>query len=175
MKLLTYSLLAALTISLSACAGVHERLYTLETNYVAQIVVSNGVATTNWLPTGVTLTPKPEVEGAIKEVGGAVGGFWGLGGIVSTVLVGLYHLYASVRNKKVRGALVQGIEVARELIKTTPLGHTVDASYKEWLIKSQQKENVLPAVTKAVEESVDTGEAKDTASAIKEKATTVPA
>ena len=113
----------------------------LVTNYQA-VLLTNIVErpVTNWLE-------RPAVETAITAGGGVLNGFFpGLGGLVTAGLMGAYHIYASVQNKKVNKALTQGVETAREIIQTTPQGQAVDAAFVTWLQKHQTANGVISTV-----------------------------
>ena len=141
------------------------------TNEVPVVVLmTNGVTVTNVVPVvawatnvvSVTntvyreeLVPRATVEATVASAGEVGGGFLGIGSLLSTALVGLYHLYASLRNRKVNAALVQGVETARAVLLNTPQGQALDAKFVSWLVKQQGAGAVLNDVSALVKRYAD--------------------
>ena len=171
-----YVLLALITVTLTACAptrppsGIERALYAVETNYVASVipqVLSNGtvVAITNQVPV-YRLVPSAGTEAALHGIGFGVGGMFGLGGVLSAVLAGLYSFYASARNSKVTAALVQGTETVLEVIKAAPEGSALRERAVTWLEQQQKAAGVVEEIAKAVR-NIDTRSARDAAQEVR--------
>lgn len=142
------------------------------TNVTGQVLTTTNVVTerqvvteTNQVPT-VTLAPKPAVETGIQTGGGILGSFTGWGGLIGTVLLGAYHLYGQVRNKQVAGALVQGLETAREVVRSTPQGQQLAAGLTSYLVRTQGAAGVLGSISDLVGDLTDNGQAKVDAASI---------
>jgi hypothetical protein len=170
-------LFALLALTLTACApnrppsGLERALYTVETNYVSSVlpqVLSNGtvVAITNQVPV-YRLVPSAGTEAALQGVGFGVGSVFGLGGVLSAVLAGLYNLYASARNRKVTRALVQGTETVLEVLKAAPEGSTLRERAVTWLETQQKAAGVVEEIAKAVR-NVDTRSARAAAQEVRD-------
>ncbi len=92
-------------------------------------------------PTLVTnLVPRPELAGAI-QAGGALP--FPFAGAAALALGWAYSAYASVRNRRVGVALVQGIEAGREFLQSTPEGQKLDEQFKETLARHQNYAGVM--------------------------------
>lgn len=107
--------------------------------------------------------------GTISAVGGAIAAPFGLGGIVSTGLAGLFGIWGAVRSRrmgKVAAGLVQGIEVASEVLKTTPQGQEADNKLKAWLQTHQVETGTIQNVLTLLNTAVDNAEARDVAAKI---------
>lgn len=171
-----YLLIAVTALFLTACAptrvpsGIERALYTVETNYVTSVlpqVLTNGtvVAVTNQVPV-YRLVPSPSTAAAIQGVGFGVGSLFGLGGVLSALLAGLYNVYASARSKKVTAALVQGTETVLEVIRTAPNGSALRDQAVAFLEKQQQAAGVVETIAKAVQ-AVDTRSARTAAQEVR--------
>lgn len=130
---------------------------TIKTNYLVDYIYT---ANTN--------------AGTISAVGGAIAAPFGLGGIVSTGLAGLFGIWGAVRSRrmgKVAAGLVQGIEVASEVLKTTPQGQEADAKLKAWLQTNQAKTGTLQNVLTLLSTVVDNSDAREVAAKIQSEIT----
>lgn len=131
-------------------------LYTVQTNYVTNVValaqidptnptnrvVTNVVYQTNVFAT-YDLTPKEAVVTGI-QTGGTIGTMLGFGpsGLVASLALGLlsaWGAWKSNRKGKALTILGQNIETASEIFKAQPGGAALDAKFKTE-IKSQQVE-----------------------------------
>jgi hypothetical protein len=142
------------------------------TNMVTAVVTNFvPVFYTNLVQVPVTnLVAKPEAEAAISAAGAVVNTFApGIGSIVALALAGLYHGYRQVRNRKVNEALVQGVETARAVLTTTPLGQVVDAQFVKWLMDHQKEAGVFTTVSDLVKQLSDSPAAKMTAQEIAQR------
>jgi len=124
----------------------------------------------------VEVTPKPVVEAVGSAIVGTAASATGWGGVASTAFVGFYALWARARQKKLTQALngqvdqgdlvnetlVQSIETARALIKTTPQGQELEQRYKEWLIQNQRAAGIIEVVA-SLARVTDSAAAKDAA------------
>ena len=142
------------------------------TNLVTAVVTNLvPVYYTNVVQVPVTnLVAKPEVEAAIGAIGSVTNTFApGVGSILALALVGLYHGYQQVRNRKVNQALVQGVETARAVLTTTPQGQAADAQFVKWLMDHQKEAGVFTTVSGLVEQLSDNPAAKLTAQEIAQR------
>lgn len=105
----------------------------------------------------------------ITAVAGGIGSIFGVGGIVSTVLTGLFAGYASIRSRKataLAGTLAQTVETARAVIQTTPQGTALNASLKSWMMEHQTDAGVIQGVATLIDNFVDPQAATGAATAI---------
>jgi len=114
------------TTNVAAATGAIEITMTPTREYT---VVSEPVVTikTNLL-VDYLYTANPNA-GTIARTGGAIGEPFGVGGLVSTAVTGLFGIWAAIRsrrNGKLAAGLAQGIEVASEVLRTTPQGGALD-------------------------------------------------
>jgi hypothetical protein len=126
---------------------------------------------TNLVTVPVTnLVAKPEAEATIQAAGSVVNAFApGLGSMLVLLLGGLYHGYQQVRNRRVNEALIQGVETARAVLETTPLGQAADAQFVKWLMEHQKEAGVFATVSALVDRLSDNPAAKVTAQEIMER------
>ena len=139
------------------------------TNMVTALVTNFvPVFMTNVVQVPVTnLVARPEAEATIQAAGGVINTFApGIGSIVALALGGLYHGYRQVRNRKVNEALIQGVETARAVLETTPLGQAADAQFVKWLMEHQKEAGVFATVSGLVDQFSDNPAAKMTAQEI---------
>jgi hypothetical protein len=104
----------------------------------------------------------------VSQVGGAIAAPFGLGGLVSTALTGLFGIWAAIRSRKkgqVAAGLTQGIEVFSEVLKTTPQGQELDTKAKTWLQNHQVQTSTDMEVLELLK-LVDNQEARDVAAKI---------
>ena len=76
---------------------------------------------------------------------------------------------ATMDNRKVNAALVQGVKAARAILETTPQGTTADAQFAKWLKGRQKEAGVFTTVASLVENLTDNEAAKLTAQEIAER------
>ena len=142
------------------------------TNMVTAVVTNFvPVFYTNLVQVPVTnLVAKPEALATIEATGSIVNTFApGIGSILALALVGLYHGYRQVRNRKVNEALIQGVETARAVLTTTPQGQAADAQFVKWLMEHQKEAGVFATVSGLVDQFSDNPAAKMTAQEIAER------
>jgi hypothetical protein len=142
------------------------------TNLVAAVVTNLvPVFMTNLVQVQVTnLVARPEAEAAISATGSVINTFVpGIGSIVALALGGLYHGYRQLRNRKVNEALVQGVETARAVLTTTPLGQAADAQFVKWLMEHQKEAGVFATVSGLVDQFSDNPAARMTAQEIAQR------
>lgn len=146
------------------------------TNFVTQTQTVNSnpvilsVVITN--PPTYNYTPNTNAD-KLKEGAGLIGNMVapGVGGPVASGVVGLLLTgYAWIRGNKHRdtsAALAQGIETAREVIRTAvPNGNQYDAAFVDWLKAHQLEEGVLKQVGVLLAKSVDPEKASGAADII---------
>ena len=152
---------------ISQVATVRPHLdYVVTTNHVITI-------TTNQVASSVDYHPRPAVEAGLSAGGSLAGGLFGAGGLASTVLVGLYHAYASFRSRKINRGLAQVIETGRELLATTPQGQKLDAEYVDWMEKHQTVAGYVNTAAKLAS-AVDNDTAQAVARLLSERAAKPP-
>jgi hypothetical protein len=146
-----------------------QHFFDIKTNYVPHIVV-----VTNVTPTGtsvVTITNQvaeyvytPGTNATtITTTAGAIGNLFGVGGLVTTLLGGLWAAWAQMRSRKstaLAGALMQAIETGSEILKTVPQGLEMDAKWKAWMQANQKEAGVLVLVLDMMSKVVDNDSAK---------------
>lgn len=133
-----------------------------QTNFVERITEKTNYTTatvTNEVPV-YTYTDKPTALAAIQTGGGLAGAPWGIGGLLTTLLIGGYHIYQRTQNKQVAGALIQGIETAKEVLRTTPQGAQLAASFGAWLVNHQAAAGVITPISGLVDDLVNTSQAQ---------------
>ena len=89
-------------------------------------------------------------------------------GLALLAALGWLAGYATMDNRKVNAALVQGVETARAILETTPQGTTADAQFVKWLKDHQKEAGVFTTVASLVENLTDNEAAKLTAQEIAE-------
>jgi len=144
--------------------GTAARVVAIETNFVP-------VFYTNFVQVPVTnLVARPEAIAAIEATGSIVNAFMpGIGSALTLALGGLYHFYRQVRNRKLVGALIQGVETARAVLGTMPQGQASDALLVKWLMQNQKEAGVFTAVSGLVERLSDNPAARSTAQEIAQR------
>jgi hypothetical protein len=180
LRLLLVSLTLAAAVLASGCAQLDRAYETQIVTMPAEIIRTNTVIVTNFVPvtvtdpaTGQTLTqtnavlvpvvtydyaPAVTVTNLVPRAG-VQGGVEFVGalplpfaGTAAALLGLLYSTYAAVRNRKTGVALVQGIEAARLWLQQTPEGQKVDAQLVAKLKQHQEAAGVLNSVSKLVNE-----------------------
>lgn len=151
---------------------------TVISNQVVITPVTNVVLNTFWETNVLRLTNfveqyqyTPGTNAAtVAAIGGAIGQPFGVGGIVSTLIAGLFAGWATWRNRSnqakgtaLAGVLVQAIETGSEILKTTPQGSALDAQWKDWMQKNQREAGVLMAVLDLLDDVVDNQSAREVA------------
>jgi hypothetical protein len=180
-----FAILVSLLFILGCKSGpptaIERSLFNVQTNYTPSIIlVTNTVTVTNEakIPVQVPVTNfvtnlvaqyiyTPNTNAAtVAETGGAIGSLFGVGGIASTALAGLFGLWAQMRSSKANktsAVLAQIIETGGEILKTTPQGAQLADRWKTWMISHQAEQGVISQVTGLVANVVDNQDARDVA------------
>ena len=182
MKTKNLILAAAMAVLLSACAstipptGVEQTFFTVTTNYVPVVTttnvivqvenqwVTNVVTITNWVE-GYDFQPNTNAT-AVIETGTAIGNFFGVGGLVGTILAALFGVWARMRGNaalKTAGVLAQIIEAGRKVLATTPQGQGLESQWVAWMSKHQTETGVVLEVAKLLKQVVNAETAKQVA------------
>lgn len=138
------------------------------TNTTQQVSYTTNVVTTTNVVPEYAYTPNANAA-AVKEGGGAIGGLFGVGGLATTLIGGLFGIYGTMRsskNGKAAAAAVQGVEMAREVLRTTPQGQALDSELVKQLMSHQQEAGVIQHIAELVAEHVDNEDARDVAQEI---------
>lgn len=157
---LIVAVFAALVL-FTGCASVEKALYNPQavvtpaaTNITQQVILGpTGEPQTIEIPvitpavTNRVLAPSPIVSGVIE---GAKALPFPFAGTAALAVGWLYSAWASFRNKKLAGALVDGVEAARQWLQTTPEGKATDAKLVGYLKTHQEAAGVLNAAAALV-------------------------
>ena len=133
-------------------------------------------ATTNWVE-AYDFTPGANAQ-AVIETGTTIGNFFGVGGIVGTLLTALFGVWAKMRsstNRKTAAVLAQIIEAGRQLMDTTPQGKQLEGEWVSWMQKHQTETGVILEVAKLLKQVVDNESAKRVADELIKMTTPQPA
>jgi hypothetical protein len=176
--------IACLTI-LSGCAlagprppsGIEQTFFTVVTNYVPIVTstttvlvvtnesgvtwVTNVIRETNWAE-GYNFTPNDNAE-MVAETGTTVGNFFGVGGIVGTLLTAAFGIWAKLRSNnamKMAGVLAQIIEAGRKVLISTPQGQQLENQWVSWMSRQQIDSGVILEVNKLLKAVIDPESAK---------------
>lgn len=174
MKTLLALIGIVLIIGCSATPTAWEtKFYDIKTNVTPQVVVTSNA------PGSVTYTTNYQTEYiytantnavAAAQIGGTVAQPFGLGGIFTSSLLGLASIWGAIRSRrlaKVAAGLVQGIEVASEVLRTTPQGNELDEKLKTWLQAHQAESGTIASVLALMNSTVDNQEAREVALKLK--------
>jgi hypothetical protein len=134
----------------------------ITTNVVNIPAFQTNVITITNSETSYNYAPGPGVA-EIRRVGGDVGGLFGVGGLVSTALGGLFSIWAYVRSKKnyaTAANIAQTVEMMREFIKGLPNGANYDAQLVQWIESNQARAGVLQSVLALLEREVSNPDAR---------------
>lgn len=137
---------------------------TITNEYRLTVFETNRVTTTN-LVESYEFKPGAGAR-EITEIGGAVGNIFGVGGLVSTALAGLFGIWAQVRSSRryrTAGSLAQTIETLRAFIKALPDGARYDNELVNWMQTNQANAGVLQSVIGLLEREVSSSDAKEAA------------
>lgn len=132
------------------------------TNIIPVFEYRTNVATVTNITEAYQYTPGAGAQ-SIKEVGGAIGNLFGVGGIVTTALGGLFGLWAQMRSSRryrTAGSLAQTIETLRTFVKTLPNGVAYDQAFVNWMQSKQAEAGVLTDVVALLEREVSNPDAK---------------
>jgi hypothetical protein len=145
----------------TGCASAERALYghtavvtPAATNVTHQVIMGpTGEPETIDIPvvtpavTNTVLAPSPAVQAVIQGVGATPLPF---AGTAALALGWMYSAWASYRNKRLAGALVDGVEAARQWLQSTPEGKTVDGKLVGYLKTHQEAAGVLNAAAALV-------------------------
>lgn len=147
-------------VFLTNVTGVTE----VKTNYVAVpvTVYQTNLATVTNVPESYVYTPGAGAK-VIQETGGAVGNIFGVGGLVSTALGGLFSIWAFMRSRKnyvTAANIAQTVETVREFVKQLPNGSTYDNALVQWMQLNQANAGVMQQVVTLLQREVSNPEAR---------------
>jgi len=150
-------------------SALEEHFFTVITNYVTVVttneqitagadgvLVTNPVIVTN-IYEGYDFAPNTNAA-ALIETGERIGDFWGVGGLVGTILAGLFGVWAKMRGNqaaKTAGVLAQVIEAGRKVLATTPQGQNLETQWVAWMSKHQTETGVVLEVSKLLKQVVN--------------------
>lgn len=145
----------------------------VQTNWIATTDYEAIFKVTHYVTTVTNMEERHEyalkertTEGA-QTIGTAINAFFpGVGGLVSTALVGALGIWARLRSRKANVALLQSVETGREIINQIKNDPNLDQKFKDWLIKHQKEEGVFNLVAGLVDKFKDKPAAKEDAKAI---------
>lgn len=137
---------------------------------------TNVVLATNIVPQYV-LTASTNTTATASIVGGVVNGFVpGVGGLVTTGLLGLLSIFLGVRNRQFAGqndalsqsagVLTQIIETGREVLSKTPQGQQAADAFTAWMVSHQAETNTIAAISQIVKANTDNTQAQAAADQI---------
>lgn len=177
-KSLILSIVAPVLLTGCCTAGpkpptaVEQNFFTVVTNYVPIVTsttkvyvvtneagttwVTNTIYETNWAE-GYDFAPNTNAV-AVIETGTAIGNFFGVGGVVGTILAALFGLWAKMRSSsalKMAGVLAEIIEAGRKVMSTTPQGQAAEAQWVRWMSKHQTEAGVILEVAKLLKQVVN--------------------
>ncbi len=156
------------------------------TNSIGVPVTQTNVVTvtqTNIVPQVATVTNFVTVPQLVPGVGqqtatglaGTVAGFWGAGGLATTILGGIFAAYLGARNRalagnvdtatQASGVLAQNVQTVLSVLTATPQGQAALPAVKAYLMKHQLASGVIEQVAEAVK-TVDPLEAQGAAQAV---------
>lgn len=175
--------IGTIIILLAGCATkpptqFEQRMFNIETNIIPVLVVrTNVVIVTNLVgvtefQTNIVTTVKTNESyvykpgaGAqeIAQTGGAIGNFFGAGGVVSTGIMGLFSIWGYLRSKKnyvTAANLAQTVETVREFVKALPNGAAYDTALVQFMQTHQAESGVLNQVLALLQREVSNPDAK---------------
>lgn len=173
----TTLLFLAAALVLIGCSSTpyqwETKFYDIKTNTTPQVVVQTNADNVITYKTNVVveyLYTANTNSAAASQIGGSIAAPFGLGGIVTSSLLGLSTIWGAIRSRrlnKVAAGLVQGIEVASEVLRTTPQGNELDEKLKIWLQAHQAESGTIASVLQLMNSTVDNQEAREVALKLK--------
>lgn len=147
---------------------------TNSTTYVTY--ATNLVVATNLVPQYV-LTPNTNVTATIGVVGEVANIFApGVGGLVTSGLLGLLSIFLGIRNRQFAGknsvliqsagVLAQIIETGREVLAKEPQGQRAADAFTQWMITHQAETQTIAKISEIVKVATNNAEAKAAADQI---------
>lgn len=155
--------LAATVISCAgAPTGLEKQLFNVQEVTIPIVVsatnpVTGAVTTTTNYVEGFDFTPS-ETSEAIVETGTTIGNFFGVGGIVGTLLSAVLGVWAKLRsnsNRKTAAVLAQVIEAGRKIMDKTPQGQEAEKQWVNWMSRHQTETGVVLEVSKLLKQVVN--------------------
>lgn len=111
--------------------------------------------------------PKESIKEGAGTIGTIVNTFTpGVGGLISTALVGALGIWARLRSRKANIALVQSVETARQIIDQIKSDPNLPQRFKDFLIDHQREEGVFELISGLVKKYNDKPAAKEDAAEI---------
>lgn len=137
---------------------------------------TNIVMATNLVPQYV-LTPNTNVTATIGVVGEVANIFApGVGGLVTSGLLGLLSIFLGIRNRQFAGknsvlsqsagVLAQIIETGREVLAKEPQGQRAADAFTQWMITHQAETQTIAKISEIVKVATNNAEAKAAADQI---------
>jgi hypothetical protein len=136
-----------------------QRIVTFQTN-VALVTVTNEQ---------YRLTPNDTAK-QIETIGGTVGNLFGVGGVVSTALAGIFGAWASFRSSRryqTAATIAQNVQDIRSFIQKLPNGAAYDAALTKWIAAHQAEAGVTDQVLQLLQNEVSNQDAQYAAEQIR--------
>lgn len=111
---------------------------------------------------------------SVKEIGGTVGNLFGVGGLVTTAIGGLFSLWGFVRSKKsyaTAAGLAQTIETIRSFVQQLPNGNTYDTALVQFMQQHQAETGTINQVLQLLANEVSNPDAQVASAHIREAIT----
>lgn len=127
-----------------------------------QVLQTNVSLVTNQ-PETYRLTPKPEAIQPYKDVAGAAGNLFGVGGLASTAVGIFFSLWGFLRSKKnyaTAADLAQIIETVRTFVQQLPNGSTYDTALVQFMQAHQAESGTISQVLTLLQNEVSNPDAK---------------
>ena len=143
------------------------------------VPVTNVTLHSIWATNVVTVTNQVEaytfVPGtnavAVTETAREIGGLWGpwgeLIGLILGGVFGIWGLLRSSRANKTAAVLAQVIETGKQLLRLTPQGNELDATWTAWMKEHQRETGTMLAVIQLLNNVVDEPSAKQVAAELR--------
>lgn len=148
------------TVPVTNVQGVLE--YKTNVVIVTSTVTQTNLAVITNTPATYNFAPGPGQQ-AVKDVGGTVGNLFGVGGLVTTAIGGLFSLWGLVRSKKSSETaigLAQTIETMRSFVQQLPNGATYDGALVQWMQQHQAETGTINQVMQILANEVSNPDAQ---------------
>lgn len=135
-----------------------------------QVLQTNVALVTNE-PQTYSLTPKPEAIQSYKDVAGAAGNLFGVGGLASTAVGIFFSMWGFLRSRKTHSTavdLAQIIETMRSFVKQLPNGAAYDTALVSFMQAHQAESGVINQVIQLVTNEVSNPDAQVAAEHIRQ-------
>lgn len=149
-------------------AGGPPQVVTL-TNEVRNVTWQTNVAQVTVTNEQYRLTPNDTAK-QIETIGGTVGNLFGVGGIVSTALAGIFGAWASFRSSRryqTAATIAQNVQDIRSFIQKLPNGAAYDAALTKWIAAHQAEAGVTDQVLQLLQNEVSNQDAQYAAEQIR--------